>query len=254
MTDHQTPDAVILLSRGGTGAAAREAAQRLAAAMQLRLPGCQLIVAFIDKAAPSLPEALDRCIAARSIVVLPLLAPDEPALVRWLQKVAMRWQARQGSAGAAVPAIRFAPGPMLAEPLADLACEQVYQALQAEEVSESAGPQWQHDPIAWSSVPAHTHHALICMGPRCTAKGAVAVWEAAGDATKASPALQGRLRPLQTSCQYPCNHGPLIIMYPEGVWYGPLDARQVEDLLHAHVFGDRCAAAETVHRLKSEAS
>lgn len=249
LNDLPAPDAVILLGRGGTGAAAREAPQRLAAALQERLPHCQVIMAFIDKAAPSLPEALDLCAQARSVVVLPLLAPDEPALLRWLEKVALRWRARQGSAGAAVPAIRFAPGLLHAEPLADLACEQVRAALRTAEVAESAAAPWQHDPIAWSSVPAHTHHALVCMGPRCTAAGAVAVWTAVGAALKAAPALQRRLRPLQTSCQYPCNHGPLVIVYPEGVWYGPLDAQQVGELLEAHVLKDECDAAKTVHRL-----
>lgn len=245
-TDRDPPDAVILLGRGGTGAAAREAPERLAQALRQRMPGCQVIAAFIDKAAPSLPDALDLCTGLRSVAVLPLLAPDEPALLRWLHKVAMRWRARQGGD---TPAIRFAPGLMLAEPLVDLACEQVGQALQADDVAGTAGAQWQHDPIGWSSVPAHTHHALVCLGPRCTALGAVAVWEAVGDALKASQALQRRLRPLQTSCQYPCNHGPLAIVYPEGVWYGPLAAQDVGEVLRAHVLDGLQDAERTVHRL-----
>ena len=245
-TERVALDAVILLGRGGTGAAAREAPQRLASELKRRLPDCQILVAFVDKAAPSLPEALDQCASVRSVVVLMLLAPDDPALTRWLHKVAMRWRALRGGES---PSIRFAPSLMLVEGLADLACDQAVHALQAEDVAETAGLRWQDDPIGWSTVPAHTHHALVCVGPRCTALGAVAVWEAVGEALKASPALQRRLRPLQTSCQYPCNHGPLAIVYPEGVWYGRLEARDVGPLLSGHVLEGRLDSAHTVHQL-----
>lgn len=242
----ETVDAVILLARGGTGAAAREAPQRLADEMQLRLPSCKMLVAFVDKAAPSLPQALDLCVSARTVVVLPLFAPDEPALTRWLHKVAMRWRAGQGNA---LPSIRFAPSLMAADGLSDWACDQVVRALQSDDVAQTAGPQWQDDPIAWSNVPVHTHHALVCVGPRCVALGAVAVWDAVGDAIKADPALQRRLRPLQTSCQYPCNHGPLVIVYPQGVWYGRLEAQDVGRVLSAHVLEGAIDSAHTVHTL-----
>ena len=246
LTERVTLNAVILLGRGGTGAAAREALQSIADELQLRLPGSKILVAFVDKATPSLPEALDLCIGVRSVVVLPLLAPDEPALTRWLHKVAMRWRALHSDES---PSIRFAPSLMLAEQLADLAYEQAVHALQAKDVAKTAGAQWQDDPIGWSSVPAHTHHALVCMGPRCTVRGAVAVWEAIGEALKTTPGLQCRLRPLQTSCQYPCNHGPLVIVYPEGVWYGRLEAQEVGQVLGAHVLEGRPDSAHTVHNL-----
>ena len=76
----ETVDAVILLARGGTGAAAREAPQRLADELQPRLPGCKMLVAFVDKAAPSLPQALDLCVGARMAVVLPLLLGGNAAI------------------------------------------------------------------------------------------------------------------------------------------------------------------------------
>nr|WP_145546460.1 (2Fe-2S) ferredoxin domain-containing protein [Variovorax boronicumulans] len=248
-TESTLPDAVILLGRGGTGAAARETLHGLAQALQMRMAESRVLVGFIDKAAPSLPQALDLCVGARTVVVLPLLSPDEPALTRWLHKVAMRWRERQQAGG---PSIRFAPALMAAELLPELAREQAMKALQQADVAETAGPQWRDDPVGWSNVPAHTHHALVCLGPRCTALGAVAVWDAVGDALKATPALQRRLRPLQTSCQYPCNHGPLAIVYPEGVWYGRLEVENVGEVLRAHVLEGRADPGHLVHRLQSE--
>ncbi len=246
MTD--TPDAVILLSRGGTGAAAREALQHLAAELQQRGAASQVIVGFIDKAAPSLPEALDLCAGARCVAVVPLVAPDEPTLQRWLHKVAMRWRARRG---AALPRIVFAPPLMAAGQLPHLVCDQIAQALQAEDVAETAGPQWAQDPVAWSDVPEHQHHVLVCTGPRCTSKGAVAMWQSLGECLKASPELHRKIRPLQTGCLHPCNLGPTAIVYPEGVWYGRLDAQNITQVMHAHFLQGPPLKEHVVHRLQA---
>src|SRR5256885_10293660 len=88
-----------------TGAASRQSLIELADALRQTLePACKVVTSFVDKAAPSLPEALQQCLPARSIVVLPLFSPDEPALLRWLHKLAMRWRSQlpdQGEIGRA---------------------------------------------------------------------------------------------------------------------------------------------------------
>jgi (2Fe-2S) ferredoxin len=240
-----TPDAVIVLGRGGTGAASRHSLVELADALRQTLePACKVVTAFVDKAAPSLPEALQQCLPARSIVVLPLFAPDEPALLRWLHKLAMRWRSAQPGQGVQV---RFADTLLGATPMPALLLSQMAQALQAPDIAETAGDHWQHDPQAWSQVPDHQHHALICTGPRCTALGAVAFWLSLGEAVQASSELRARLRLLQTSCQYPCNHGPLAIVYPDGVWYGQLTAGNAAQVVEAHVLSRKVSEEHHVH-------
>lgn len=246
MTD--TPDAVILLSRGGTSAAAREDLQQLANTLQQRGAAAQVLVAFIDRATLSLPEALDLCREARCVAVVPLLTPDEPALQRWLHKVAMRWRAARGALHGAGPRIVFAPALMAAERLPALAQAQIALALQAEDVAETAGEPWHQDPAAWSIVPEHQHHLLMCAGPRCTSRGAVAVWQRLGECLKDAPALKRRIMPLQTGCQFTCNHGPMAIVYPEGVWYGRLDADQLPQILQTHFIDGQTSAAHLVHQ------
>lgn len=239
------PDAVIVLGRGGTGAASRQSLIELAEALRQTLePACKVVTSFVDKAAPSLPEALQQCLPARSIVVLPLFSPDEPALLRWLHKLAMRWRSQLPDQGVQV---RFADHLLGAATMPALLLSQMAQGLQAPDIAETAGDQWQHDPQAWSQVPDHQHHALVCTGPRCTALGAVAVWQSLGEAVQASSELRARLRLLQTSCQYPCNHGPLMIVYPDGVWYGPMDADNMVTTLKGHVLHDRVNAERHVH-------
>src|SRR5256885_3381043 len=93
---------------------------------------------FRSKAAPSLPEALQQCLPARSIVVLPLFSPDEPALLRWLHKLAMRWRSQLPDQGVQV---RFADHLLGAAAMPALLLPQIRQALQNPDVAEAAGDQ-----------------------------------------------------------------------------------------------------------------
>lgn len=239
------PCAVVMLGRGGTGAASRQSLIALADALRQSLPAdCTIVTAFVDKAAPSLPEALQQCLPARSIVVLPLFSPDEPALLRWLHKLAMRWRSAQADQDVQV---RFAASMLGAAALPQLLLTQIDEALQTPDIAETAGDHWQQDPQAWSQVPEHQHHALVCTGPRCTALGAIAVWQRLGDAVQASSVLRSKLRLLQTSCQYPCNHGPLAIVYPDGVWYGALTEDNAAEVIEAHVLSREVSRQHHVH-------
>jgi (2Fe-2S) ferredoxin len=201
----------------------------------------------VDRAQPALPEALDLCADADQILILPVMVPDEPSLRRWLHKLIMRWRAKHRlRATGTRPRIVFAQ-PLLQLPaLAELLAATIPSALQQPDVPQLlADEDWERDPKAWSQVPEHQHHVLWCVGPaaRPGSRRAVA---ATGTHRAAKPAAQKQVMLLQTSCQYPCNHGPLMIVYPDGVWYGPMDATTVEPVLTAHVLHD-CASTPRVH-------
>ena len=42
-----------------------------------------------------------------------------------------------------------------------------------------------------------------------------------------------------------CEHGPVLAVYPEGVWYTYVDADDVNEIIHEHIIGGR-----VVERLK----
>ncbi len=245
----QTPseEAFILLGRGGTGAAAEKELQAAADTLQARC-SASVRIAFVDKMQPSLPDALDACALASRVVVVPVFAPDDPALRRWLQKVVMRWREQTASQ----QQIFFAP-PMLSAPAtADLLQEQVATAKREQlDVVAQVGEEWHQDPVGWSSVPVHQHHVLWCTGPRCTAKGAASLWPKLVAVVRNNPQLKRSVMPLQTSCQFPCNHGPMMIVYPQGHWYGPLEAADLEPVLTRHVLGENEAQTPCFHRLNA---
>jgi len=255
------PDALLLLGRGGLGSAAKNELQALLQACQQADPGLPVQLAFVDRNLPALPQALDSLRATlapadgaqQTIVIQPTMVPDEPALRRWLQKVARRWLASQP--GHARPRLVFAQPLLQWDGLVPALLNHLALAtLRPDVVTEEGEEGWQTDPVAWSTVPAHQRHVLWCMGPRCVAKGAAALWPRLSQAVQASAPLKQQLQLLQTSCQYPCNQGPLMIVYPEGVWYGHLDEDSLVPVLKSHIEGSEACAAHRVHTLQAPPS
>ncbi|MNT93044.1 Ferredoxin, 2Fe-2S [compost metagenome] len=65
------------------------------------------------------------------------------------------------------------------------------------------------------------------------------LWPHLARTVRENPGLKKKVMLLQTSCQYPCNHGPLMIVYPGGQWYGPMDTNNIAPVLTQHVLHDQ---------------
>ncbi len=46
--------------------------------------------------------------------------------------------------------------------------------------------------------------------------------------------LTGDVMISNTGCFGICQHGPLMVVYPEGIWYGGLDEEAVEEICEEH--------------------
>ncbi|MDR0215355.1 MAG: cobalamin biosynthesis protein CbiX [Comamonas sp.] len=243
---------IILLSRGGAYTAGLTELSDLATRLETAMvaagkPVQQITPAYVDRAQPTLTEALEQCAHAQTIVILPVMVPDEPSLRRWLHKLIMRWRAARDTSHPA-PHLVFGQPLPLQPGLTELLTRAVDEALRQPAVPEvMADESWEHDPKGWSLVPEHQHHVLWCVGPRCAAKGALQLWPTLTRAIRETPGLKNRIQPLQTGCQYPCNHGPLMIVYPDGVWYGPMDAETIAPVLTRHVQDGQVDEARHVH-------
>lgn len=56
--------------------------------------------------------------------------------------------------------------------------------------------------------------------------------------------LKRVVRANKAYCLDQCEHGPVVVVYPEAVWYGRVTAEDVEEILERHVVG-----GEVVERL-----
>ena len=82
---------------------------------------------------------------------------------------------------------------------------------------------------AWSCIPTHSYRVLLCNGPRCTRRGALPLWKSLREQLKAAGKLEceGGVHITRTQCQFPCDQGPTMSVYPPGAWY---QVRNVEEL------------------------
>ncbi|MOA42245.1 Ferredoxin, 2Fe-2S [compost metagenome] len=74
---------------------------------------------------------------------------------------------------------------------------------------------------AWSCIPPHQYRVLLCNGPRCTRRGALPLWKMLREQLKAAGKLEctGGVHLTRTQCQFPCDQGPTLSVYPPGAWY-----------------------------------
>lgn len=58
-------------------------------------------------------------------------------------------------------------------------------------------------------------------------------------AAVAKRGLKGRVRANKAGCLDQCEHGPTVVVYPEGVWYGGVVPSDVDEIVDSHIVGDQ---------------
>ncbi len=51
--------------------------------------------------------------------------------------------------------------------------------------------------------------------------------------------LKGRMRAQRAGCLDACEHGPSVVVYPEGVFYGGVKPEHVDEIVEQHLIQDR---------------
>jgi (2Fe-2S) ferredoxin len=51
--------------------------------------------------------------------------------------------------------------------------------------------------------------------------------------------LFGKALITNAGCMGPCSMGPVVVVYPEGVWYTKVKPDDVEEILESHIIGGK---------------
>jgi (2Fe-2S) ferredoxin len=89
-------------------------------------------------------------------------------------------------------------------------------------------------------------HVFICMNERdesasrgsCAQEGAKKLKGAFKDAIK-DAGLKHTVRANEAGCLDQCEHGPVVVVYPDAVWYGFVKAKDAEEIVKEHLVGGR---------------
>lgn len=93
---------------------------------------------------------------------------------------------------------------------------------------------------------AFHYHVFICTNTRatghprgcCNQDGAAALRERFKEEV-ARRGLKVSVRANSAGCLDQCEHGPTVVVYPEGVWYGFVQLGDVTEIVQAHLVGGK---------------
>lgn len=95
-------------------------------------------------------------------------------------------------------------------------------------------------------MPKFEHHVFVCQNrrvegaarPSCANRGGDPLLPALKDAVKAA-GLKGRVRVNSAGCLDQCEHGPVVVVYPEAVWYGLVQVSDAAEIVREHLVAGR---------------
>ncbi len=98
----------------------------------------------------------------------------------------------------------------------------------------------------------YKHHIFFCNNVRqnskkcCSQNGAKELYRYAKDRCRESSMLgKGGIGVSESRCLGRCEHGPVVVVYPEDVWYQYIDEEDVDEIIESHLIGGK-----EVERLK----
>jgi len=80
-------------------------------------------------------------------------------------------------------------------------------------------------------------HVAVCTNQTCAADGAPAVLERLRQSVRDSEHCDARIT--RSSCLGRCGEGPMVAVYPDGVWYGGVEGDDAERIVSSHLDRDR---------------
>ena len=156
-------------------------------------------IAHLQGPGPAVIDVLDAIDDTR-IEVVGWSSEDGPVPLSWLRRVAGQWvRDHAGGPSVVVHAGTVRPGQAVSD--------------EWRTVTGSEAPL--RNP-AWQEFPPFRHHLLACRGPRCNAAGAADLHARLEDKLARAHALDTEVLITVTGCMFPCNHAPLVVVWPDG--------------------------------------
>jgi len=83
-------------------------------------------------------------------------------------------------------------------------------------------------------------HVFVCTsGETCPQQGDVEQYVKTLRTAAATAGKHAEVRVNKAGCFSQCGHGPMIVVYPENVWYAGVRAEDVQEIVQSHLIGGK---------------
>ena len=96
----------------------------------------------------------------------------------------------------------------------------------------------------------HRSHVLVCGGTGCTSSGSQQIIQTLKDELKKNR-LQNEVAVVKTGCHGLCAEGPVMIVYPEAVFYSKVRPEDVEEIVSEHLLKGRIVERLVYHEAQA---
>ena len=81
----------------------------------------------------------------------------------------------------------------------------------------------------------------------CSQNGAKEIYRYAKDRCRESAMLgKGGFGVSESRCLGRCEHGPVVVVYPDDIWYQYIDEEDVDEIIESHLIGGKIVERLTI--------
>jgi len=89
-------------------------------------------------------------------------------------------------------------------------------------------------------VGQYKKHVFVCTtGSTCPTQGDTEGYVKTMRAAISRAGLHDEIRINKSGCFSQCGNGPMIVVYPEDVWYAGVRAEDLEEIVQSHLIGEK---------------
>lgn len=97
----------------------------------------------------------------------------------------------------------------------------------------------------------YKYHVFVCEGKTCAQDGSGDVHSRLKKCAKHAP-IGGHVRVNKAGCMNQCGHGPMVVVYPDDVWYAGVDEKGARRICEEHLVGGRPVERYRYHALPGD--